>query len=181
MTRVLRLCPGDPFVLMDAEGSRFQAVIEYIGRGEVTVVIERPLPKPPENMLRITLCQALLKSGAMDDVVRRVSELGVDRIFPFVSERTVPRLDQKQFTAKQKHWQEIAKNAAKQADRVRPMSIGPLSSFADLISVPFEEGACRVILWEGEERRDLKGLLRAAPPSKAFCGVCRARGGVQQK
>jgi 16S rRNA (uracil1498-N3)-methyltransferase len=37
----------------------------------------------------MTLCQSLLKSQHMDLLVEKTSELGVDRVLPFISERTV--------------------------------------------------------------------------------------------
>ena len=179
--RVLRLGPGDRFILFDGKGSRFQAVIESTGSREVIALLEKPLPLPPTSPVELFLCQALLKSAAMDDVIRKTSELGVDRIFPFSSERTVIRLNHDQLPAKRKHWQEIAKSAAKQADRTRPAEIAPPTAFRDLIEEKGSEETLRVILWEGEDTDDLKGLLRLSPPSRRFIGFIGPEGGFTEK
>ncbi|MGD8986351.1 MAG: 16S rRNA (uracil(1498)-N(3))-methyltransferase [Desulfobacteraceae bacterium] len=164
MTRVLRMGPGDRFILMDGKGARFQAVIESAGRRELLVSLEKPLPQLPPSHIEITLCQALLKSRAMDYVIEKTSELGVHRILPFSSERTVVRLNKERFANKKQHWREIARGAAKQSDRKTPVEIGPLSSFEELVGMCRAENALKIILWEEEEARDLKGVLRGSPP-----------------
>ncbi|MDY7035519.1 MAG: RsmE family RNA methyltransferase, partial [Thermodesulfobacteriota bacterium] len=87
--KVLRMGRGDRVMLMDGKGSRFQAIIESVEGHEVLVTLEKSLPMPPPSPVEITLCQALLKSRPMDYMVQKTSELGVDRIIPFSSERTV--------------------------------------------------------------------------------------------
>ena len=82
---VLRMGPGERLVLTDSKGARYEAVIISAGRREVMVNLERELPSPPPSPVEITLCQALLRSHAMDLIIQKTSELGVDRILPFVS------------------------------------------------------------------------------------------------
>ncbi len=160
MTRVLRMGRGDRFILMDGKGARFQAIIASAGRREVLVTLEKPLPQPSPSPIEITLCQALLKSRAMDYVIEKTSELGVHRILPFSSERTVVRPNEERFANKRQHWREIAHSAAKQSDRKTPVEIGPLSTFGKLVGKCRGENALKVILWEEEGARDLKGVLR---------------------
>ncbi|NTV32645.1 MAG: 16S rRNA (uracil(1498)-N(3))-methyltransferase, partial [Deltaproteobacteria bacterium] len=93
MATVLRMGPGDRIVLLDKAGSRFLAVIKELSRHQVLVTLERPLPAPDPSPVRITLCQALLKSNPMDFMVEKTSELGVDRILPYIAERTVVKVD----------------------------------------------------------------------------------------
>jgi 16S rRNA (uracil1498-N3)-methyltransferase len=165
MTRVLRMGRGDRFILMDGKGARFQAIIEYAGRREVLVTLEKPLPQPPPSPIEITICQALLKSRAMDYVIEKTSELGVHRFLPFSSERTVVRPNEERFANKKQRWREIAHSAAKQSDRKTPVEIGPMSTFEELLGACRGGNALKVILWEEEGARDLKGVLRGSLPS----------------
>jgi len=181
ITKVLRMRRGDRFILMDGKGARFQAVIESAGRREVLVTLEKPLPQPARSPAEITLCQALLKSRAMDYIVEKTSELGVYRIFPFSSQRTVIRLDEAKFANKVKHWREIAHSAAKQSDRGTPAEIGPLFSFKDLIAKWEGKEALKVILWEEEDTKDLKGLLRKSILSGKFVGIVGPEGGFSRE
>ena len=181
MTRVLRMDRGDRFILMDGKGARFRAIIESAGRREVLVTLEKPLPQPSPSPLEITLCQALLKSRAMDYVLEKTSELGLHRILPFLSERSVVRPDRERFARKKQRWREIARSAAKQADRKTPLEIGPLSSFEELVKKSKGENALKVILWEEEGARDLKGVLRKSLTLKEFIGMVGPEGGFSQE
>ena len=181
MTRVLRMGPGDRFILMDGKGARFQAVIESAGRRELLVALEKPLAQPPSSPIEITLCQALLKSRAMDYVIEKTSELGVHRVLPFSSERTVVRLNKERFAKKRLRWREIAHGAAKQSDRKAPVELGPLSSFEELVGRCRAENALKVILWEEEGATDLKGVLRGSPTVKKFIGIVGPEGGFSQE
>jgi 16S rRNA (uracil1498-N3)-methyltransferase len=181
ITRVLRMGRGDRFILMDGKGARFQALIESAGRQGVLVVLERPLPKRPRSPVEITLCQALLRSRAMDYVIEKTSELGVDRIFPFSSQRTVIRLGETQFSKKREHWRKIARSTTKQCDRDVPAEIGPLFAFEDLVSKWKEEDALKVILWEDESERDLKDLLKEPFPMKKLIGLLGPEGGFSRE
>ena len=120
ITRVLRMGRGDRLVLMDRSGARYLALIESVRSHEVTVILEEALPPPGISPVEIILCQALLKSGPMDLVIQKTSELGVTRIIPFSSQRTVVTLTGKNLTNRWRHWKEIARASTKQADRMIP-------------------------------------------------------------
>jgi len=181
ISRVMRMGRGDRFILMDDKGVRFLTIIESVGSGSVRVVLEKRLPEPPPPPVSITTCQSVLKSRRMDYLIQKTSELGVDLILPFNSGRAVVRLDKKMLAGKLRHWREIARSSAKQCDRGRPAEIGPFSSFKELIEKWRTGDAVKVILWEEEEKRDLKGLLRASSPQDKFIGVVGPEGGFTRE
>ncbi|MBW1996578.1 MAG: 16S rRNA (uracil(1498)-N(3))-methyltransferase [Deltaproteobacteria bacterium] len=179
--RVLRMGRGDRLILIDPEGNRFFGIIQSLGTKSVTLAIEKPAPKPSPSPVEILLCQALLKSRAMDMVIQKASEIGVDRIIPFTSERTVVKLDQERFGIKRNHWEEIALSSAKQCDRTTPMKIGPLRVFQDLVSATGDLEGLKVILWEQERTQDLKSLLRTSSRSKKFIALVGPEGGFSSR
>jgi 16S rRNA (uracil1498-N3)-methyltransferase len=175
--RVLRMGPGDRLILMDRKGSRFQCSIESLRAHEVRVILEKLLAAPRPSPVEIILCQALLKARAMDFVVQKASELGVDRILPFTSERTVVQADGHSRSAKLRHWREIALNAAKQSDRAAPAEIAPPCSLFDLAAHWQQQEVLKVILWEAEKTEDLKALLKASAPRATAVGIVGPEGG----
>ena len=177
MIRVLRMGPADRFVLMDGKGGRFLASIESATRQEVRVVLEKPLPKPPPSPVTIALCQALLKSGPMDHLIQKTSELGVDHILPFTSLRTITMLKRERLTNRMRHWREIAKSSAKQSGRVVPAQIDFPSTLGELTAKWKKEKGIKAILWEGEGTTDLKGLLRGSSRAGKFIGMVGPEGG----
>ncbi|MBW1805924.1 MAG: 16S rRNA (uracil(1498)-N(3))-methyltransferase [Deltaproteobacteria bacterium] len=156
--KVLRMDPGDRFILMDGKGSRFQAVITSAKHKDLAVCLEKRLPEPPPSPIKTTLCQALLKSRPMDYMVQKTSELGVNRISPFSSERTVVRLE-------------------KDADRNAPAEISAISSFQELTRQFGCEEGLKLILWEEEDTKDLKEVLRRCDPARQFIGIVGPEGG----
>jgi len=177
MTRVLRMEAGDRFVLMDGQGNRFLAAIESATRQGVRVVLERSLPKPAHSPVTITLCQALLKSGQMDYLIQKTSELGVDHIHPFSSLRTITMLRRERLSNRIRHWREIARSSAKQSGRVVPAQINFPLTLGELATKWKEEKVIKAIFWEGEGTTDLKGLLRGSSRAGKFIGMVGPEGG----
>ena len=168
---VLRMGPGERIVLLDQAGGRFLAVIKELNRRRVLVDLERPLPSPGPSPVRLTLCQALIKSNPMDLLVEKTSELGVDRILPYIADRTVVKVDAEKARHKVRRWQEIAQSAAKQSDRAMPAAIGPLQSFDELLAGLQTESDLKILLWEQEDTRTLKDLLSISPASGVLAMV----------
>jgi 16S rRNA (uracil1498-N3)-methyltransferase len=181
ISKVLRMGPGDRFILMDGKGARFLALIESAGTHEVRVFLEKPLPKPLSSPVEIFLCQGLLKSRKMDYVIQKTSELGVDCILPFSSERTVVRLKKDRLPGRMKHWCEIARNSTKQSDRAVPAQIEGLVPFNELVAKWKAEDSLKVVLWEEEGSTDLKVLLREGSIQKKFIGMVGPEGGFSRQ
>jgi len=177
MIRVLRMRAGDRLVLVDRKGVRFQSRIEAVRGHEVTLLLEEPMPAPPESPVEITLCQAMLKSRAMDLVIQKASELGVRRIAPFASERTVVTGNLDRPSARLRRWREIAVNASKQSNRAMPPHVAPPCKLPELIEQWQNKSGLKVILWEDEKSQDLKTLLRESVPSPAIGGIVGPEGG----
>ncbi len=107
--RVLRLRSGDRFVAMDGLGQGWLAALTP---DISTAEILEPIHTQTELPVSVTLLMALPKNG-MDDVVRQATELGVDRIVPILSDRTLL----KPSPQKLDRWQRIAQEAAEQCER----------------------------------------------------------------
>jgi 16S rRNA (uracil1498-N3)-methyltransferase len=181
ITKVLRMGPGERIVLLDKVGARLQAVIKEASRHRVLVNLERPLPAPAPSPVHITLCQALLKSHPMDLLMEKTSELGVDRVLPYIAERTVVKVDGDTAHGKVRHWKEIAQSAAKQSDRAMPAEIGPLYPFDKMLAVLSKESALKILLWEQEGITSLKDLLRSKSPAPRVLAIVGPEGGFTER
>ncbi|MCF8084860.1 MAG: 16S rRNA (uracil(1498)-N(3))-methyltransferase [Deltaproteobacteria bacterium] len=181
MTRVLRMKPGDRFVLMTGDGRRYEAKVAAMGGREVKVSLVAPLPTPAPSPIRLTLLQSLLKSGPMDYLIQKTSELGVHRIIPFSSERTVVHLNQEQLSRRTARWQKIAVSAAKQSGRSIPMEIGPFYAYGEVIQGYESVPGLKVILWEDEPCTALKDALKQASSFECFTGIIGPEGGFSKE
>jgi len=119
IARVLRLRQGDPLTLFDGRGGEYAARVEEFRKRAVIVSIGERSPVARESSLPITLAQGVSRGERMDWVVQKATELGVTRIIPVLTERSVVKLDAKQAERKRVHWQAIAVAACEQSGRDR--------------------------------------------------------------
>jgi 16S rRNA (uracil1498-N3)-methyltransferase len=126
LVRVLRLRSGDRFIAMNGQGESWLAELTT-----TSAMLLETINVTAELPLAVTLALALPKSNGFDDVVRQVTELGVDRIVPIISDRTLmnPSLP------KRDRWRRIAQEAAEQSERqIVPVIFDPIA-FSDYLSI----------------------------------------------
>jgi 16S rRNA (uracil1498-N3)-methyltransferase len=119
LAKVLRARAGDELILFNGQGSEFSAVIEAVRGARVTVAVGAARSVDRESPLQITLIQCVPRGDRMDFVVQKATELGVARIVPVLSQRSVVRLDSSQAASKLEHWQAVAVSACEQCGRNR--------------------------------------------------------------
>jgi 16S rRNA (uracil1498-N3)-methyltransferase len=117
--RVLRLRTGDSLVVFDGSGTDYDGEVTGLGRDEVNVRVGAGRPVGGESPLAVTLLQAVCRGPRMDTVIQKATELGVTRIQPLLTGRSVVRLDEEQAGRKQEHWRRVAIAAAEQSGRSR--------------------------------------------------------------
>lgn len=130
--RVLRLRVGDECELFNGLGQAALARIEQAGSNELGTRVTCPLPPLP-NMARITLAVAVPKGANMELIVQKAVEMGVQRIIPLITERTIVRLSPSDAAAKAKKWARTALEACKQCGvNTLPRIENPMP-YADLL------------------------------------------------
>lgn len=95
LIHVMRLAAGAPVRLFDDVTGEWLAIVAHVGKRECVVdVTERLAPR--EAVPDLWLCFAPLKKGAIDWLAEKACELGVARLVPVVTRRTVvetPKLE----------------------------------------------------------------------------------------
>ncbi len=127
VTRVLRLRPGAALQLFDGSGADFSAQITEVAGPRVRARILERIDGLPESPLAVTLVQAVSRGERMDWTLQKATELGVRRIQPVLSARSVVRLDGQQGERRLRHWQAVVASACEQCGRsVLPVVEAPL-------------------------------------------------------
>ena len=130
VTRVLRLRAGDGLTLFDGQGGEYAASIDEVRKDAVWVNIAEHRAIERESPLQLTLAQGISRGERMDWVVQKSTELGVTRIAPVFTERSVVHLDAGQAQKKVQHWHAIAVAACEQSGRNRvPQIDTPLTLY----------------------------------------------------
>ncbi len=88
---------------------------------------------------KIYLFQCLPKSDKMELIIQKAVELGVYRVIPVSSGRTIVRLDKKKAEKKTARWNAIAESAAKQSGRMIIPAVLPVMRFRDALSYAEQE------------------------------------------
>jgi 16S rRNA (uracil1498-N3)-methyltransferase len=134
LTRVLRLEAGAPFTLFDGNGGEYSAILGERSGKQVKARVEQHLAIERESPLDITLLQGVARGERMDLIVQKATELGVTRILPVLTERSVVKLDARLRDRKREHWQAIATSACEQCGRNRLAEVSHAQALADAIS-----------------------------------------------
>lgn len=110
---VLRHQIGDRITLFDGQGNEATGVVAG-AEGKLAQIKIQQRAKTQPLRCSLTLAQAIPKGKNMDLVVQKAVELGVARIAPILSERTVVTLEGDEALRKQEKWQALAVEACKQ-------------------------------------------------------------------
>ncbi len=153
--RVLRLAPGDELTVFDGRGGEYPARIEGIRKDTVIVALGSHAAVQRESPLSITLAQGVSRGERMDLVVQKATELGVQRLVPVLTERTVVRLDAAQADSRMRHWRAVAVGACEQCGRNTLPEIAPALGLAEFLRSlgPLEPRGVRLVLSPGGELR----------------------------
>lgn len=152
LTVVLRAGPGTPVSVADG-GHLYQGHVRRAGSDAVVLGLDEAAAVPPARP-RLVVVHALPKGRKLDDVVQRLSEIGVDRLVPVTSARSEVRLVAEGAQRAVQRWRAVAHAAAKQSRRARALEVGAVGEWA----TAFPDGCHGAVLWE-EASEPLRAVL----------------------
>jgi 16S rRNA (uracil1498-N3)-methyltransferase len=117
--QVLRMQPGQMLTLFNGEGGEFLAEVQHMGRSDVRVLVGEFRDLESEAAVQVHLAVGMPANERMDWLVEKATELGVHRITPLMTDRSVVRLTGERAEKKQAHWQSVAASASEQCGRNR--------------------------------------------------------------
>lgn len=180
---VLRLQKGDQVVLSDGTGTAFRARLARLEapKGEA-VILGEALPAN-EPLLEVTLFPGITKGEKMDQVIRQSVELGVKKIVPVISQRSVVRFSRQKKDEKRKRWQKIARSAAGQCRRSLIPSIALPLEFDEMPAYWLKEKFEAIIIpWEEEKSNRLQQTLDTFPKKIQKVGLFTGpEGGISKE
>ncbi|MEO5640414.1 MAG: 16S rRNA (uracil(1498)-N(3))-methyltransferase [Sphingomicrobium sp.] len=179
---VMRLRVGAELLLFDGASGEWLARVTDIGKRRMTLVVDR-LTRPVEAVPDLWLAFAPVKRGPVEWLVEKATELGVARLLPVVTKRTVvERIKRERLTA-------IAIEAAEQCGRtlvpaiaepvgldafLRERERGRTLYFADesggeALGTAFAAGPAVILVGpEGGFAPEERDLIRGSPGVKAI-------------
>ncbi len=165
---VMRLREGDLITVFDGTGREYTGVVDRVGKDELSAAVSR-VSEAGKERCRLTLVQAIPKLSRMDLIIEKATELGVARIIPIVTSRTVVKISGE--GNKTERWKKIAVVAAKQCGRSTFPEIAPVTGLEDSLK---EVKGCEISLMpclhEGNKRLRDAICGRKAESAAVFIG-----------
>lgn len=129
LATVLRAVPGDRFELFDGRGRRALAEVVIADSIASRLVIVAELPAADSDRGDLVLATAVPKGERFDWLIEKATELGVSRLVPIISARSVvePR------ETKLERLRATVIAAAKQCGRTRLMELAPVQSWRQVV------------------------------------------------
>jgi 16S rRNA (uracil1498-N3)-methyltransferase len=181
---VLRLKKNDEISLVDSDGKTFSGEIIKISDSDGLIHIHvKPLSgSGSENQTSrsIVLMASVLKSSKYDTVIQKATELGVSKIVPLLTRRTVPRYIEEEKEKKRQRWERIAVEAARQCGRTGVPEISKPCSIEESFKF-IEAESEKMVLHEAEKKNRFIDAIRSLNFSrKAFVVAVGPEGGFSK-
>jgi len=127
-TKALRLSVGDSAVVFNGDGFDYECILTSIKKNSVMATVTGTRKINNESPLHITLLQGISSGDRMDFTIQKAVELGVNRIQPINSQRSVVKLSAERAEKRTEHWQNVAISACEQSGRAFvPEVLAPVS------------------------------------------------------
>lgn len=175
ISKVMRFCTGTELICVDGLGNDYVAKITQITKNEVTCDIIKIHPSQGEPLTKIILAQSLPKGERWNWVLQKGTELGVTQFLPFISERTVVKIDEKKAEKKRDRWQRIVKEAAEQSARGIIPEVSSPRTWKDLLSVIKEQAHAWIAYENGG--KPLNACLQPLEGKQAILLIVGPEGG----
>ncbi|MCO4250075.1 16S rRNA (uracil(1498)-N(3))-methyltransferase [Pseudarthrobacter raffinosi] len=160
---VKRLSPGEAVDIADGAGKRLTGTVVSASPAELTVECSALVVEDRPD-IRLVLVQALAKGDRDEMAVETATELGIDAVVPWQSERSIVRWKGERAAKAHAKWQSVVTAAAKQARRawipevraaVETPGLGAAVAAADLAVILHEDAVrpLRSVLeaWQGNQ------------------------------
>lgn len=156
---VLRLKVGDKITICDGETTDYLTEIQEIESNQIIGSIICKGRSEGESPIDVVLYQGLPKSSKMDLIIQKATELGIKKIVPVVTERTVVKIEnQNKEKKKLERWNKIALEASKQSKRGQIPEVGNIISFDNMLKEIKEDFV--IVPYENERKIGAKETLK---------------------
>ncbi len=129
---VLRLKIGDDIMVFDNAGNSYRSKITSWDKKQLTLAVNPVTPRRPSRV-NLTIACAIPKGSRMDEVIDQLTQIGVRKIIPMITDRVVVKLDDAKKSARLERWEKIAKSAVAQSQRSDIPVIAPITQIEDVI------------------------------------------------
>jgi 16S rRNA (uracil1498-N3)-methyltransferase len=145
-TRVMRLNVGDKLFLFDGNGNDFECELVSVQKNGSLAKVLSMHEVNNESPINITLLLGVSSGDRMDIGIQKAVELGVNRIIPIKTERSVVKLDEEKAKKRVEHWQHIVISACEQSGRAVLPIVELPTTLSNFCAKPAAKNSTRITL-----------------------------------
>lgn len=165
LVNVLRIHVGESVRVFTNQSVEFEATVLEILKNGVRLRVQEE-KKVGQKLWHIVLVQAIPKSQRMDWIVEKATELGVDEIYPVITERVVKK------TERIDRWQKIALSASKQCFRSELPVIHPVCLWEEFLKEPHSFDLAMIATLSASTRKTLhEAISQSTRPEKIALAI----------
>ena len=161
---VLRLKLKEEVYFFDDAGNEYLTELKGLSPVGLTFKIKERRQFIPVSKIRLTIACAIPKKSKIEDIIDKLTQLGVDKIIPLDTERVVVRLGQDKKKARLERWKKIALAAVQQSQRNVLPVIEPVTKFKDLLRQTQDYDLKLIPNLESPARKNLKEIFAQGCP-----------------
>lgn len=130
-----------------------------------------------EMNIDLTIAISLVTEQKFDLILQKITELGVTRIIPLKTERSIVKLDEKKIPKKYERWKTICKEACEQSHRTKIPKIEKIMTLKELTNL--NENSLKLICSLNERTLPIKEYVKDKPREILF--VIGPEGGLSSQ
>ncbi|SMB90910.1 16S rRNA (uracil1498-N3)-methyltransferase [Desulfonispora thiosulfatigenes DSM 11270] len=179
LLNVLRIEEKEEIIIFDGKGTEYLVEINKTSKTQVEGLIKDTYFVGQDTEVQVTLIQSIAKGDKMDYIIQKCTEIGVGKIIPIITERTIVKLDAKKKKERKDRWQKIATEAAKQSKRVIVPEVTEILTLEELIK-KLDNTEKTLILWEDENKTKMKEYLKKQESIENINIIIGPEGGLSE-
>jgi 16S rRNA (uracil1498-N3)-methyltransferase len=160
---VLRLKKKEQAAVFDDKGIEYIAEIENISPQAVNLLIKDKHIIDTAGRIKLTIACAIPKKAKMEDIIDKLTQLGVDAIIPIKTERTIVKTDKQKEVRLFERWKKIALSASEQSQRNTLPLINEIKDIREVLSQA-RDFELKLIPTLAGKRKPLQETLIGAKP-----------------
>jgi 16S rRNA (uracil1498-N3)-methyltransferase len=162
---VLRLKVGDEVVIFDIEGNEYFCVIAEVDKKRDVMGI-KARKTAPIRTLKLTIACSIPKQSKMDEIVDKLTQLGVDTIIPMVTDRVIVKLEGTE-QVRLERWRKIARSASEQSHRNLLPFVFPVSGLKEVLAES-KRYQLKLVPTLAGERKTIRQVVADCKPASVF-------------
>lgn len=172
---VMRMKDNDEIIVVN-DKKAYLCCLENV-KENINVIIKNEIEKIDYNTPDITLIIPILKEQKMDLILQKSTELGVSKIIPLLTNRSIIKLKPSDYEKKITRWMRIVKEASEQSHRIDIPEVCDIKSIKELEKLNGFKYVCST----KEKSKNIKFVMKNIKNCDRISLVVGPEGGLSDK